>query len=78
MRTAQLGMIQSQPYKFTRFEPQKVDLSRRQGAEAEADKVSDTVSAAIREIFSSFDDALKEFRLAEEIQRGEHLPQKGE
>jgi hypothetical protein len=68
----------SQPYKFTRFEPQKVDLSRRQGAEAEADKVSDTVSAAIREIFSSFDDALKEFRLAEEIQRGEHLPQKGE
>lgn len=46
------------------------DEGRRKAAEAEADKVTEAVETAIREIFESFRTAVAEFQLPEEIQQG--------
>ncbi len=46
------------------------DDGRRKAAEAEAEKVTEAVEIAIREIFESFRTAIGEFKLPEEIQQG--------
>lgn len=73
-RTAAEPVSFTLSHKFPAFVPAQVEDGRKRTAEAEADKVSETIDAAIGEIFSTYDAAIKEFRLPEEIQRGEHLP----
>lgn len=62
-------------HKFSSFQPAKVEDGRKNNAEAEADRVSETVDAAIKNIFETYDAAIREFRLPEAIQRGDHLRQ---
>ncbi|MDQ7774943.1 MAG: hypothetical protein Q4615_03065 [Paracoccus aminovorans] len=61
------------PNKFTPFVPSKVEDGRKHTAEVEADRVSETVDTAIKGIFETYNAAIREFRLPEDIQRGEHL-----
>lgn len=58
---------------FAPFVPAQVEISRKQSAEAEVERVSATVDAAIKEIFETFTDAVDAFRGLDEIQDG-HLP----
>ena len=58
-------------YDFPEFQTAvPADEGRRKAAETEADKVTETVETAIRQIFESFRTAVAEFRLPEEIQQG--------
>ncbi|MDO5759258.1 MAG: phage holin family protein [Rhodobacterales bacterium] len=65
----------SQTLGFTPFAPTQIEISRKHGAEAEVERVSATVDAAIREIFQTFTEAVEAFHQLEEVQRGRHLTQ---
>ena len=56
------------PFKFAPFKLQAVETARREGAEAEAAKVTATVEAAVRDIFTQFEDARKAFDVARVVQ----------
>ena len=60
-------------HRFAAFTPARIEDGRKTNAEAEAAKVTETVDAAIADIFAQFENARREFRLPEEIQRGDHL-----
>ena len=60
-------------HRFAAFTPARIEDGRKTNAEAEAAKVTETVDAAIADIFAQFETARREFRLPEEIQRGDHL-----
>ncbi|WP_158972335.1 hypothetical protein [Chachezhania sediminis] len=60
---------------FAAFRPTELkDDARRRNAEAEAERVTAAVEAAIREIFANFQIAVTEFRLPEEVQQGPQNP----
>jgi hypothetical protein len=56
------------PYKFPPFSPPPVESSRRDQAEKEAEKVSQTVEAAIADIFAQFEAARTAFDVARVVQ----------
>lgn len=62
-------------HKFSPFVPAQAEDGRKRTAEAEADRVSETVDTAIKSIFETYNAAIREFRLPEDIQRGDHLRQ---
>lgn len=58
-------------YKFPPFKPPPVDAARRGEAEAEARRVTDTVEAAVRDIFVQFDAARTAFDVTRVVQDAE-------
>lgn len=56
-------------YKFAAFKPATIETSRREMAQAEADKVTATVQAAIRDIFDQFESARKAFDVTRTVQK---------
>ena len=61
----------AEKHNFTAYVPSQTDDGRRKIAEDEADRIGETVDKAIQRIFTTYDEAIREFRLPEEIQRGE-------
>jgi hypothetical protein len=55
-------------FKFSPFKLQPIETARRENAEAEAAKVTATVEAAVRDIFTQFDEARKAFDVARVVQ----------
>lgn len=61
-------------FRFPEFRAEPVDQSRRQLAEAEAEKVRTTVDAAIRAIFEEFERARQVFSVTDDVEIGGAKP----
>jgi hypothetical protein len=60
------------PFKFPPFKLQPIETARRESAEVEAAKVTATVEAAVRDIFTQFDEARKAFDVARIVQANDN------
>lgn len=67
-RTTPAPISFSTGYTFPPFEPEAIDATRRQLAEAEAERVKATVETAISEIFEQFENARQVFNVTDDVE----------